>query len=263
MGTEVAAFFDLDKTILAKSSSFAFAKPFYKQGLIGRSDVLRSAYAQFVYLTSGADHDQMQSMRNYLSQLVAGWDVDKVQQIVAETLDEIVDPMVYQEALELIAAHKAAGHDVIIISASGTDIVEPIGVRLGADLALGTQMVIADGRYTGEILFYAYGPAKAEAMSALAQERGYDLQASYAYTDSFTDVPMLESVGYPVAVNPDAELRKVAADRGWPTRDFAKPVAMEPKVDTRQMIAVGTGVAIGAVALGITWYARRRATRVS
>ena len=76
MGTEVAAFFDLDKTILAKSSSFAFAKPFYKQGLIGRSDVLRSAYAQFVYLTSGADHDQMQSMRNYLSQLVAGWDVD-------------------------------------------------------------------------------------------------------------------------------------------------------------------------------------------
>ena len=88
--TRSAAFFDLDKTILAKSSSLVFAKPFYKGGLIGRADVLRSAYAQFVYLVSGADHDQMEQMRAYMSALCEGWDVEQVKSIVGETLDEIV-----------------------------------------------------------------------------------------------------------------------------------------------------------------------------
>lgn len=257
----IAAFFDLDKTILAKSSSFAFARPFYKEGLIGRADVIKSAYAQFVYLASGADHDQMESMRQYMSNLVTGWEVEKVQQIVAETLDTIVDPMVYEEALDLIAHHRMLGHQIIIISSSGTDVVEPIGQRLGADLAIGTQVGIEDGKYTGEILFYAYGPGKAEAMRSLAAERGYDLTECYAYSDSFTDVPMLEAVGHPVAVNPDTELRKVAIENHWPIRDFAKPVAMKSRIDKKQAAAAGAGVALGAVALGIAWYARRRSLR--
>ena len=256
-----AAFFDLDKTILAKSSSFAFARPFYREGLIGRSDVIRSAYAQFVYLASGADHDQMETMREYMSKLVTGWDAEKVQTIVAETLDDIVDPMVYEEAVELIAEHKAAGRDVIIISSSGTDIVEPIGARLGVDLAIGTQVAIVDGEYTGEILFYAYGQGKADAMRSLAQERGYDLADSYSYSDSHTDLPMLDIVGHPVAVNPDSELRRIAAEREWPILDFAKPGAMRTQIDRKQAVAAGAGVAIGAVALGITWYARRRVFR--
>ncbi len=258
---ESAAFFDLDKTILARSSSFAFARPFYKEGLIGRSDVIRSAYAQFVYLASGADHQQMETMREYMSKLVTGWDVDKVQSIVSETLDDIVDPMVYQEAVELIEQHKAAGRDVIIISSSGTDIVEPIGQRLGADLAIGTQVGIEQGQYTGEILFYAYGEGKADAMRSLAAERGYDLEKSYAYSDSQTDLPMLEAVGHPVAVNPDAELRAVATERQWPIIDFAKPVALREQQVKRQAVASGAAVALGAVALGITWYARRRSQR--
>lgn len=257
----IAAFFDLDKTILAKSSSFAFARPFYKEGLIGRADVIKSAYAQFVYLASGADHDQMESMRQYMSNLVTGWEVEKVQQIVAETLDTIVDPMVYEEALDLIAHHRMLGHQIIIISSSGTDVVEPIGQRLGADLAIGTQVGIEDGKYTGEILFYAYGPGKAEAMRSLAAERGYDLTECYAYSDSFTDVPMLEAVGHPVAVNPDTELRKLAVENDWPIRDFAKPVAMKSRIDKKQAAAAGAGVALGAVALGIAWYARRRSLR--
>ncbi|MEY4136297.1 MAG: hypothetical protein RL205_425 [Actinomycetota bacterium] len=257
----IAAFFDLDKTILAKSSSFAFARPFYKEGLIGRADVIKSAYAQFVYLASGADHDQMESMRQYMSNLVTGWEVEKVQQIVAETLDTIVDPMVYEEALDLIAHHRMLGHQIIIISSSGTDVVEPIGQRLGADLAIGTQVGIEDGKYTGEILFYAYGPGKAEAMRSLAAERGYDLTECYAYSDSFTDVPMLEAVGNPVAVNPDSELRKLAIENQWPIRDFAKPVAMKSRIDKKQAAAAGAGVALGAVALGIAWYARRRSLR--
>lgn len=256
-----AAFFDLDKTILAKSSSFAFARPFYREGLIGRSDVVRSAYAQFMFLASGADHDQMETMRKYMSELVSGWEVERVQQIVAETLDEIVDPMVFEEAIELIDRHRAEGLDIIIISSSGTDVVEPIGARLGADLAIGTQVAIEDGRYTGEILFYAYGEGKAEAMLSLAEEHGYDLQASYAYSDSHTDIPMLEVVGNPVAVNPDAALRTLATERQWPIMDFAKPVAMRRTVDTRQAVAAGASVALGAVALGLTWYARRRGLR--
>jgi HAD superfamily hydrolase (TIGR01490 family) len=259
-----AAFFDLDKTILAKSSSLAFAKPFYKGGLLGRSDVLKSAYAQFSFVASGADHDQLEQMRAYMSALVAGWDVEQVRAIVSETLDEIIDPMVYEEAVDLIEEHHEAGRDVIIISSSGTEIVEPIGERLGVDRALGTQVEIVDGKYTGEILFYAYGEGKADAMRALAEENGYDLAESYAYTDSATDLPMLEIVGHPVCVNPDAALRAIAQERGWPVVDFARPVAM-PTV--RQRIADlntadnrRTALTVGAatVALGLAWYAARR-----
>ena len=111
-----AAFFDLDKTILAKSSTLAFTKKFYEGGLIKRPDALKAAYAQFVYLVSGADHDQMEQMRLYLSDLVQGWDVKRVHEIVAETIDGIVDPIVYAEALELIDEHHETGRDVIIIS---------------------------------------------------------------------------------------------------------------------------------------------------
>ena len=229
-----AAFFDLDKTILAKSSTLAFTKKFYEGGLIKRPDALKAAYAQFVYLVSGADHDQMEQMRLYLSDLVQGWDVKRVHEIVAETIDEIVDPIVYAEALELIDEHHEAGRDVIIISSSGTEVVEPIGDRLGVDLALGTQMAIEDGHYTGEILFYAYGEGKADAMRDLAAERGYDLAQCYSYTDSHTDLPMLDIVGHPVATNPDTELRKIAEERGWEILRFTKPVAMRTPLETKE-----------------------------
>ena len=261
MSERAAAFFDLDKTILAKSSSLAFAKPLCDGGLIGRSDVLKSAYAQLVYLTSGADHDQMERMRVYLSELSKGWDVDQVRTVVAETLDGIVDPIVYQEAIKLIAEHHEAGRDVIIISSSGTEIVEPIGARLGVDKAIGTQMVIEDGKYTGEILFYAYGPGKADAMRQLAEDEGYDLSASYAYSDSYTDLPMLEVVGHPFAVNPDEQLRRVARERVWPVLEFAKPVSMQRSVSKEQKTAAGAAGAAAAVALGLAWYARYRRGR--
>ena len=260
-GVTVAAFFDLDKTILAKSSSFAFARPFYRSGLIGRTDVVRSAYAQFIFLASGADHDQMEAMREYMSKMVTGWEVERVQAIVAETLDEIIDPVVFAEAVELIQQHRAAGHDIVIISSSGTDIVEPIGARLGVDVAVGTQLAVEDGRYTGEILFYAYGEGKAQAIRDLADERGYDLAQSYAYTDSITDLPMLDAVGHPTAVNPDAELRRVALERGWPVLDFERPVSMRSRlpIEKRQAVAAGAAAAaVSAVALGLAWYARHR-----
>jgi hypothetical protein len=153
--------------------------------------------------------------------------------------------MVFDEAVQLIAEHKAAGRDVIIISSSGTEIVEPIGERLGVDLANGTQVAIQDGEYTGEILFYAYGEGKADAMRELAVERGYELAESFAYCDSFTDLPMLDLVGHPFAVNPDSELRKLATERGWPILDFAKPVAMR----NRSTAAGGRGRQCGGATL--------------
>src|SRR5688572_16980992 len=118
-GPRAAAFFDLDKTIIAKSSTLAFSRSFYEGGLINRRAVLRSAYAQFVYLVGGADHDQMERMREYLSALVTGWDVKTVKDIVAEALHTIVDPIVYDEAVTLIEEHRNAGRDVVVVSSSG------------------------------------------------------------------------------------------------------------------------------------------------
>jgi HAD superfamily hydrolase (TIGR01490 family) len=260
-----AAFFDLDKTIIAKSSVLAFGKPFYQSGLLNRRAVLRSAYAQFVFALAGADHDQIERMRAYLTAMCTGWDVSQVRDIVSETLHDIIDPIVYDEAVELIAMHKAAGRDVVIVSSSGEEVVAPIGAMLGADHVVATQMHVAGGKYTGEIGRYAYGPEKAVAIRELAAERGYDLAECYAYSDSATDVPMLEAVGHPYAVNADRALRKIAAERGWPTLTFSIAVplrerisGLRPSPTTSTVAAVGAGVAVA----GFVWLtARRRAAR--
>jgi HAD superfamily hydrolase (TIGR01490 family) len=261
-----AAFFDLDKTIIAKSSALAFSKSFYQGGLINRRAVLRSAYAQFVYLVGGADHDQMERMREYLSTLVAGWDVQTVKDIIAETLHTIVDPIVYDEAVTLIEEHHAAGRDVVIVSSSGSEVVEPIGELLGADRVIATRMVVDDeGRYDGEIEFYAYGENKAAAIRQVATEEGYDLTQSYAYSDSATDLPMLEVVGHPYVVNPDRALRRIAAERGWPVLQFTKPVALRQRASLRDApkpAIAAAALGAGAAAAGIVWLAaKRRAAR--
>jgi len=144
---------------------------------------------------------------------------------------------------------------VIIISASATDLVEPIARELGVDRTVGSQLGIEDGKYTGEVLFYCKGPAKAEAINALAKERNYDLSKSFAYSDSATDLPMLEAVGHAVAVNPDRALKKEALARGWDIRSFKNP---EPLFQTRDM-GIGAGVVAGiaAVTVGGWWLARR------
>jgi HAD superfamily hydrolase (TIGR01490 family) len=261
-----AAFFDLDKTIIAKSSTLAFSKPFQAGGLISRRAVLRSAYAQFVYHVGGADHDQMEKMRQFLSDLCAGWDVQTVRDIVAETLHNVVDPLVYDEAVSLIEEHQLAGRDVIIVSASGSEVVEPIGEMLGADGVVATQMRIVDGRYTGEIDHYAYGANKAAALQRLADEHNYDLSRSYAYSDSVTDVHMLEVVGHPYAVNPDRELRKEALERGWPVLVFTRPVALRSRMrlpsgrPSQATVALGIAAVVGGAVYIV---ARRRVARES
>jgi HAD superfamily hydrolase (TIGR01490 family) len=260
VGGRGAAFFDLDKTIIAKSSTLAFSRSFYRGGLINRRSVLRSGYAQFVYLVGAADHDQMERMRQYLSAQCAGWDVQTVRDIVAETLHHIVDPLVYEEAVQLIEEHHHAGRDVVIVSSSGSEVVEPIGEMLGADHVVATRMVIEDGRYTGGIEFYAYAEHKAAAMLDLAEVEDYDLFRSYAYSDSATDQPMLELVGHPHAVNPDKVLRREAIERGWPVLDFTKPVQLRKRmsIDASKPALAAMALGAGAAAAGAVYLASRR-----
>jgi phosphoserine phosphatase len=184
-----------------------------------------------------------------------------VREIVNETLHEIIEPLVYDEAIQLIQAHKAAGREVVIVSSSGEEVVAPIGAMVGADHVVATRMVVADGRYTGEIAHYAYGPAKAAAIQDLAVTRGYDLAECYAYSDSLTDLSMLETVGHPSAVNPDRGLRKAATERGWPIVIFTQAVplrdriaGLRPSNTTATVAMAGAGVA----AVGIIWYANHR-----
>jgi HAD superfamily hydrolase (TIGR01490 family) len=257
-----AAFFDLDKTIIAKSSTLAFSRSFYRGGLINRRAVLRSAYAQAVFLLGGADHDQMERMREYLSALSAGWDVSQVKEIVAETLHELIDPLVYDEAATLIEEHHVAGRDVVIVSSSGSEVVEPIGEMLGADHVIATEMVVEDGRYTGEIGFYAYAANKAAAIRALADTNGYDLAKCFGYSDSATDLPMLEAVGHAYAVNPDRALRREALSRGWPILVFNRPVSLRSRVSMPpRPVLAATALGAGAAAAGLVWYAARRRER--
>ncbi|WP_149203656.1 HAD-IB family hydrolase [Actinotalea subterranea] len=244
-----AAFFDLDKTIIATSSATAFSRPFFAGGLITRRDVLRTAYAQFLFLLGRADADQTERLRAHLSSMVAGWDVAQVSSIVNETLHLHIEPTVYAEAVALIDEHHAAGRDVVIVSASGAEVVEPIAALLGADHVVATRMEIVDGRYTGEIAFYAYGEKKAEAVRALAAEQGYDLESSFAYSDSVTDVPMLAAVGNASVVNPDRGLRRLAVEKGWDALTFVRPVALRPSFPPpRRSVPVLALVVVASVA---------------
>lgn len=258
----VAAFFDLDKTIIASSSALAFSKPLLRQGLINRRAALKSAYAQLVFSLSGADADKTERMRAQISALCTGWDVAQVRAIVTETLHDVVEPLVYAEAAELIAQHKTAGHDVVILSATGLEVVAPIAEMLGATHCVGTEMQVIDGRYSGEVAFYCYGPQKAVAARELAAEHGYDLAACHAYTDSSTDVPLLEVVGRPHAVNPDRALRKLATEREWPVLSFSNPVSLGSRFNAPSGTALAVGFGVGAVAAaGATWFGLSRRKR--
>lgn len=260
-----AAFFDLDKTVIAKSSALAFGRPFYRDGLITRRDVVKSAYAQLMFRLGGTDEQTMARTRDYLATLCKGWPVEQVRQIVAETLHELINPYVYAEAAAMIEQHQAAGRDVVLVSASGEEMVRPIGELLGVSDVIATRMTIEDGRYSGAVQFYAAGPAKVEAVRQLARERGYDLAACYAYSDSSSDIPLLESVGHPSVVNPDRALRKLAVENGWPVLEFRYPIPLGRRLRERPAVPVAAaalGVGVG-VAIGIAWYGKYRRARLA
>ena len=171
-------------------------------------------------------------------------------ELVAETLHDIVDPLVFAEAANLIADHKLCGRDVVVVSASGEEIVAPIARELGANHSMATRMVVADGKYTGDVDFYCFAEGKVQAIEELAAREGYALEHCYAYSDSITDLPMLAAVGHPAVVNPDRALRKEAVARGWPVLTFTRPVSLRDRLPAAPSgAAVATTLAVGASAL--------------
>jgi HAD superfamily hydrolase (TIGR01490 family) len=257
-----AAFFDLDKTVIAKASIAAFGRPLYRGGLVTRRLVARALVSQIIYLHLGASEEKLARVRESMLMLTKGWDREQIKEIVREALEEIVEPIIFAEALDLIEAHRAAGHRVYLVSASPEEIVQPLAHHLGVDGSIASRAVVDDeGRYTGEMEFYAYGPFKAEAMRELALAEGLDLEGSSAYSDSYTDLPMLEAVGHPVAVNPDRVLAKVAREREWEVMQFTKPVRLRDRVGVPSwsMTAAAAGItAAASVGALVAWRLARR-----
>jgi len=249
-----AAFFDLDKTIISRSSSLALSRPMYRAGMVTRGQLVRGAYAQLVYALVGADERKMERLKEGMLQLTKGWDRSEVERLVHDVLVDVIDPFVYQEALDLMALHRSEGRLIYIVSSSPEEVVRPLASHFGVAGVIATRARIVDGRYTGELEFYAYGAEKAEAIRSLAVRMGLALDGCYAYTDSITDLPMLEAVGHPVAVNADRELRREAEQRGWDIRDFRRPVRLRTRIartaaQPRTQVAVGVVAAAGVAAV--------------
>jgi HAD superfamily hydrolase (TIGR01490 family) len=258
-----AAFFDLDKTVISKSSSLAFTRPMYRAGLVSRSALLKGAYAQLVYLLVGADEKKMDRVKEGMLALTRGWEKDQVEEVIRDALTDLIDPYIYLEARDLMELHRALGRKVFIVSSSPEEIVRPLSEHLGPVDVIATRARIEDGKYTGELELYCYGEAKGEIIRAVAERQGIDLAGSYAYSDSVTDLPMLSAVGHPVAVNPDRELRREAEKRGWKIRYFRRPVRLRQRLPqvTAPPPGMAAVVAMAGIAALLGWlYLRRLAS---
>jgi HAD superfamily hydrolase (TIGR01490 family) len=216
-----AAFFDLDRTVIRRSSVLALAGSFRRRGLITRIDLVKSAFWQVLFVLRGASAERVRSAAEDGMKILEGFSVEEMQHLVGDAMETVLRPLVYQEPLRLVDRHRALGEPVYIVSATLQEIVQHIADDLGFDGAIGSTCEIVDGKYTGRTLRAAHGEGKAQALRDLASAQGLDLYRSTAYSDSYSDVPFLEAVGHPVAANPDRKLRRIAAERGWPVVRFA------------------------------------------
>ena len=216
-----AAFFDLDRTLIKRSSVLALAGTFRRRGLISRVDLVKSALWQVLFVLRGASAERVRSAAEDGMRILNGFSVAEMQHLVGDAMETVLRPLVYEEPLRLVERHRARGERVYIVSATLQEIVQHIADDLGFDGAIGSTCEIVDGVYTGRTLRAAHGVGKADALRALAAAEGLDLAESTAYSDSYSDVPFLEAVGHPVAANPDKKLRRIAGERGWPVVDFA------------------------------------------
>jgi HAD superfamily hydrolase (TIGR01490 family) len=215
-----AAFFDLDRTLLRRSSALALAGSFRRHGLITRRQLATAAAWQLLFIFRGASDKAVRRAAADGLVILRGFTPEAMQRIVAEALEPILRPLVYAEALVLVEEHRGRGEPVYIVSATLQEIVQAVADDLGFDGALGTVCEVRDGVYTGRAVRALYGQNKAGAVRELAADRGYDLAECTAYSDSHTDVALLEAVGHPIAVNPDRGLRRIARDRDWPVLEF-------------------------------------------
>ena len=249
-----AAFFDLDRTLIRRSSVLALAGTFRERGLISRLDLLRSAWLQLLFAARGASDERVRFAAEDGMRLLAGFSVADLQHLLGDAMEPVLRPLVYAEPLRLVQQHRERGERVYIVSATLQEIVQHIADDLGFDGAIGSTCEIVDGVYTGKPLRGAHGEGKAQAVRELASSEGLDLDECTAYSDSHSDVPFLEAVGHPVAVNPDTALRKVALERGWPVLEFSEQFFPSParRLGPRVFLVL-------AFAAGFGLAARRRA----
>ncbi len=216
-----AAFFDLDRTLLRRSSALALAPTFRARKLISRRQMARAAAWQLMFMLRGASADTVQRAAEGGLLVLRGYSPEAMQALVVDSMERVLKPLVYAESLDLVERHRSRGEPVYIVSATLQEIVQVIADDLGFDGALGTIVEVEDGKYTGR----AIRPLHAENKARCIKELGYDLDASTAYSDSHTDLPFLEAVGHPVVVNPDRKLRRIARERGWPVLEFGRRAA--------------------------------------
>jgi HAD superfamily hydrolase (TIGR01490 family) len=217
-----AAFFDLDRTLTRRATVLALAGTFRERGVISRWDLLKAAAWQLVFTARGADADAVRRAAEDGMRFLEGFSVEEMRELVGDSMEPVLRPLVYEEPLRLLQEHRDRGECCYIVSATLQEIVDHIAKDLGFDGAVGSTCEIVDGVYTGKSLRGVHGEGKVEALRELAAEHDLDLAASTAYSDSHTDIPFLEAVGHPVAANPDKRLRRIARERGWPVLEFAQ-----------------------------------------
>lgn len=220
-----AAFFDLDRTLIRRSSALALAPAFHARGLISRQELVKSVFWQVLFAARGAGAQRVRAAAEDGMGLLEGFPVAEMRRLVGDEMEAALRPLVYAEPLELVQRHRERGESVYIVSATLQEIVERIAADLGFDGAIGSTCEIVDGVYTGKAVRAAHGAGKARALREFASSERIDLAASTAYSDSHTDLPFLEAVGHPVAVNPDRRLRRIARERGWPSLEFTARAA--------------------------------------
>lgn len=218
-----AAFFDLDKTLMAGSSGMQFARVATRHGLVGRRQLASWAVEHLRYRLRGTTDERTAEVLRVARETIAGVPARDLERMNPEVLAAIL-PRVYPQMLDEVYAHQDAGRATFIVSAAGNGVVEPLAAVLGMDGGIGTRYEVGEGgdlsgRFDGP---FVYGPGKVEAMRTFAAEHGIDLAASYAYSDSLSDLPMLRAVGHPVVVNPDPPLAELAREEGWQTMRFER-----------------------------------------
>jgi HAD superfamily hydrolase (TIGR01490 family) len=255
---DAAAFFDVDNTMLRGASLYYLARGFVQRGFLDGREIARFARDQLKFRLVGAeDVGLITSAKDAALALAAGQPVAALARVGEEIFDDVMTDRIYPGSRALAERHLNAGQRVWLVTATPVEIAALMAKRLGLTGALGTVSEIVDGCYTGRLVGETlHGPAKAEAVRALAEREGLDLRRCAAYSDSANDIPMLSLVGNPYAVNPDRRLRRYAREHGWQIRDFRSGrIAARRGFST--MAALGAGVAAVAIALAL----RRRAIR--
>lgn len=215
-----AAYFDLDRTLIRRSSMLALAPTLRRKGLIGWRSLARATAWHAVYLIRGVSSRELAQVAEQTFKLMRGWPVAEFRALIAEEVEPLA-ALAFPDAIARMRAHQARGEPTIVVSSSLVDLVEPLAQRLGLDGAIASHAEIRDGRYTGRAETFLHGTAKADAVRRHAATSGIDLAASSAYTDSRSDIQLLQTVGHPFAVNPDRALEKAALAHEWPVLRFS------------------------------------------